>query len=71
VVGFVRRYSGVGGFMDWREMCTKRAEQCEQQAQQACDPQTQALYAMLAEQWRALANEPGPNPPGETGLALL
>ena len=42
-------------------MCTKRAEHCEQQAQQARDTHIQALYEMLAGQWRELANDPGPN----------
>jgi len=49
--------------MEWREMCTSRAEQCEEKARQAGDPQIQALYEMLAGEWRDLANAPGQNSP--------
>jgi hypothetical protein len=46
--------------MDWREMCLNRARSCEERAEQTSDPNLSAVYRALAEQWRALAEEPGP-----------
>jgi hypothetical protein len=46
--------------MDWREMCLKRAADCEEKAQQTRDPEVAAVYFALAEQWRELAEDPQP-----------
>jgi hypothetical protein len=41
--------------MLWREMCGDQAADCEEKAKRVCDPQVQALYGALAEEWRQLA----------------
>jgi hypothetical protein len=57
--------------MGWRGTCNDRAADCEEKARQARDPQVQALYRALAEQWRELAliadpNIPSADPSGRT-----
>jgi len=58
--------------MDWRNNCVRRANDCEEKAKQASDSDLQALYQMLAHQWRQLACVPkdqihGPKPFGGRG----
>jgi hypothetical protein len=54
--------------MGWRGSCNDRAADCEEKARQARDPQVQALYRALAEQWRELAliADPSADPSGRT-----
>jgi len=44
--------------MEWRDSCNRRATDCEDKADKATDPDVQALYLMLAQQWRELASVP-------------
>jgi hypothetical protein len=50
--------SGLAGHMEWREMCTNRAKECQLKAQQARDPNVQTLYQALAREWQDLADLP-------------